>query len=368
MAAQDCKGYWYAATVLAVSDDSVPQYLVKFRGFPAAQNESVPKNRIRQNLTKAQIVQLNAAIAWGNSTAGLDAARGTWAVDKITAKKGRLSDGIKYLCTWQGWPASHTTWEPKRNLPSWLVADFERSQKQAVGADGKAAAPTGAPFVHAATEGTDATARRKHAPVTVWKDEIVREAGIILPKQKAAGQKQIIRMICSAWAFVDLHHLISELAAKLELPVATADLVTPIASERGAAGGKHVTDSFYIMSYGVIHELMGPNGTDALALRENNTAAMLIPPLKFAFKTVRDAKPARCQLFVTAEFGCFVWGSKVWDFVKPKDPTKETWDERVERGTKEFNHSRAIAMAVIKLAEAKEGLVPAAMVDWLKVV
>ena len=144
--------------------------------------------------------------------------------------------------------------------------------------------------MHVATEGTDATARRKHAPVTVWKDEIVREAGIILPKQKAAGQKQIIRMICSAWAFVDLHHLISELAAKLELPVATADLVTPIASERGAAGGKHVTDSFYIMSYGVIHELMGPNGTDALALRENNTAAMLIPPLKFAFKTVRDAR------------------------------------------------------------------------------
>ena len=54
---QACKGYWYAATVLAVSDDSVPQYLVKFRGFPAAQNESVPKNRIRQNLTKAQIVE-----------------------------------------------------------------------------------------------------------------------------------------------------------------------------------------------------------------------------------------------------------------------------------------------------------------------
>ena len=107
VAAQDCKGYWYAATVLAVSDDSVPQYLVTFRGFPAAQNESVPKNRIRQNLTKAQIVHLNAAIAWGNSTAGLDAARGTWAVDKITAKKGRLSDGrlSDGRCTWQGWPA-----------------------------------------------------------------------------------------------------------------------------------------------------------------------------------------------------------------------------------------------------------------------
>ena len=99
VAAQDCKGYWYAATVLAVSDDSVPQYLVTFRGFPAAQNESVSKNRIRQNLTKAQIVHLNAATAWGNSTAGLDAARGTWVVDEITANKGRrlMSDGFKYL-------------------------------------------------------------------------------------------------------------------------------------------------------------------------------------------------------------------------------------------------------------------------------
>ena len=52
-------------------------------------------------------MHLNAAIAWGNSTAGLDAARGTWAVDRITAKKGRLSDGrlSDGRCTWQGWPA-----------------------------------------------------------------------------------------------------------------------------------------------------------------------------------------------------------------------------------------------------------------------
>ena len=365
--AQDAKGYWYEAKVVAVGSESKPKFFVKFLGFTERHNEWVPKTRIRQNQTKTQIVELNAAVAWGSNTAGLDAAEGTWNVDQIIGKK-TIGVGIKYQCTWEGWDASQSTWEPKRNLPSWLVAEYEAKLKPEVIKRGKspaAAAPRG-PFVDAETEGTDPEARRQHAPVTLWIEEVARDAACLLPRQKIASLKQISRMLCPAWAFVDIRHQIFELAAKLELPVSTAELVTSITSEKGAAGGKHVTDVFYVTSYDVVHALMGKTGTDALVLRENNTAVMLVPPLKFAFRTVRATGPTRCQLIVTGEFACFVWGSRVWNYVQP--PEGETEDEQTERGAKEYNHSRAIATAVTKLAAATEGVVPAAMLAWLQVV
>ena len=118
------EGYWYEAKVVAVGSESTPKFFVKFLGFTERHNEWVPKTRIRQNQTKTQIVELNAAVAWGSNTAGLDAAEGTWNVDQIIGKK-TIGVGIKYQCTWEGWDASQSTWEPKRNLPSWLVAEYD---------------------------------------------------------------------------------------------------------------------------------------------------------------------------------------------------------------------------------------------------
>ena len=86
--ARDKKGHWYAAKIVGVSTDQPVKFLVKFRGFPSSHNELVPKTRIRKNLTKGQIVELNASTTWSGNNAGLDAVNGTWIVDNIIGKKG----------------------------------------------------------------------------------------------------------------------------------------------------------------------------------------------------------------------------------------------------------------------------------------
>ena len=149
--------------------------------------------------------------------------------------------------------------------------------------------------------------------------------------------------------------------------------MTPIASERGGGGGRNIMDSFYVTSYDVLHVLVGMPDIGALVLRANRTAVMLVPPLKFAFKTVRAAG-ARQSLVVTAEFGALVWGSQLWDFnathVTP--PEGETEDERHEREAAQdatmHNHKRGIKFAVSKLAATTTGEVPPAMLDWLQAV
>jgi hypothetical protein len=371
--ARDRGGYWYAAKIMDKTADQPAKFFVQFQGFPKSHNEWVLKSHLRINATKAQIVEVNAVLAWPGSRAGLDAASGTWSVDQILKKK--VCHGVvKYHCTWEGHGADHATWEPRRNLPSWLVADFERSQKRGVGEDPPTrAAATRVPFVHTATEGTDASVRREHAPVTQWLQDVARVAGEALPKQKCSKLVPFPRVMCPAWAFVDLRHMIYVAAEELALDVPTEQLVTPIASERGGGGGKNVTDSFYITSYDVLHVIMGMPDVGALVLRANRTAVMLVPPLKFAFKTVRAAG-ARQSLVVTAEFGALVWGSRLWDFnaMHVTPPKDEDGDERAEREAAQdatmHNHKRGIKAAVVKLAASKDGVVPPAMLEWLQVV
>ena len=99
---------------------------MQYSGFPKSHNEWVPKSDLRINATKVQIVELNAGLAWPGLCEGLDVASGTFIVDQILKKK--VCRGVaKYHCTWVGLGAGHATWEPRRNLPPWLVADFEHS-------------------------------------------------------------------------------------------------------------------------------------------------------------------------------------------------------------------------------------------------
>ena len=231
-------------------------------------------------------------------------------------------------------------------MPAWLVAEYERSRQQAADAS-RRPKPTSKPYVLSATEGTDAAARRKDRLVAPWRDEVVRAIDKVLPKQKCAKAFTFPRMLCPDWAFVDLHHMLCGLADKLELPVPTEQLVTPITSEKGAAGGNYVTDSFYITNYDLLHLLMTRPGIGALLLKANGTAVMLLPPLKFAFKTTR-APGAQQSLVISGEFGALVWGSRVWHFVNP--PGKEMPQETQAREAKEHNHKRGIYCALTKLA------------------
>ena len=78
-----------------------------------------------------------------------------------------------------------------------------------------------------------------------------------------------------------------------------------------------------------------------------SSLVMLLPPLKFAFKTTR-APGAQQSLVISGEFGALVWGSRVWHFVNP--PGKEMPQETQALEAKEHNHKRGIYCALTKLA------------------
>ena len=100
--AKDKGGFWYAAKIIEKTADQPAKFYVQFSGFPKSHNEWVPKAHLRINATKAQILEVNAVLAWDGSSAGLDAASGTWTVDQILQKKVSRSRVTKYQCTWEG--------------------------------------------------------------------------------------------------------------------------------------------------------------------------------------------------------------------------------------------------------------------------
>ncbi len=81
--AKDKKGYWYRAKVLAERGGNPRSYFVHIQGFRSNHDEWVPKARIRLTATKAQIVQLNARVAWMGNTTGLNADENSWEIDEI---------------------------------------------------------------------------------------------------------------------------------------------------------------------------------------------------------------------------------------------------------------------------------------------
>ena len=98
--AKDKKGYWYRAKVLAERGGNPRSYFVHFQGFRSNHDEWVPKARIRLTATKAQIVQLNARVAWMGNTTGLNADENSWEIDEIVGKK-HCGGSIKYLVKWE---------------------------------------------------------------------------------------------------------------------------------------------------------------------------------------------------------------------------------------------------------------------------
>ena len=99
--AKDKKGYWYRAKVLAERGGNPRSYFVHFQGFRSNHDEWVPKARIRLTATKAQIVQLNARVAWMGNTTGLNADENSWVYrrDISCALVGNLSNKKEFPTT-----------------------------------------------------------------------------------------------------------------------------------------------------------------------------------------------------------------------------------------------------------------------------
>ena len=66
--------------------------------------------------------------------------------------------------------------------------------------------------------------------------------------------------------------------------------MTDIVGLKGTKGGKHIVDRFEVQATQVVERLVAAynkTGHGALALRKQNTAVMLVPPLKLSFRSQR---------------------------------------------------------------------------------
>lgn len=85
--------------------------------------------------------------------------------------------------------------------------------------------------------------------------------------------------------------------------------MTDIVGLKGTKGGKHIVDRFEVQATQVVERLVAAynkTGHGALALRKQNTAVMLVPPLKLSFRSQRrepdDARVMPTELLLQGHF------------------------------------------------------------------
>ena len=151
------------------------------------------------------------------------------------------------------------------------------------------------------------------------------------------------------------------------------EYVSDIKGIKGTRGGKHVEDRFSIVSTELVELLVGPFnscGYGSLALRKQNTAVMLVPPLSFTFKTQRpadddedaDKNPRKfpTELTVTGHFITLVDRK-----AQRKAPLWKFDDERAAYSKEnKLAYKMAVAAAMRALGP---GVVPAHMLESLSI-
>ena len=362
--ARDSKGHWYPALIVGKRGAaSSLQVKVHFDGWPERWDEWVQHaTHVRPPPSKAQL----AALVHGRvmeHTTGFDPSTKEWMVDTIVGRRRRRGCW-QYKVRWQGWGEEDDTWEPKRNLPDGLADEYEAAQ--AIPARHESRPRSTVPYVLGMAQEPPSAKR--------WLAAIADEAATLVSKTKAAERLRLGKLFCPAFIFVALHRELRELAAGLGLGgVTPEELVTAIEPEKGAGGGEQIVDAFYITSPDVLAALVepasqGPRSRGALYLHLNSTATMLLPNLKFEFRTTRSGGLE--ELVVTGACGALIWGGSPsaasWDFVRG-GLKGESAEDKQRRENTEHDHKRAIAAAVAGLAQQQtENIVPASMRTWLQ--
>ena len=141
--------------------------------------------------------------------------------------------------------------------------------------------------------------------------------------------------------------------------------MTDIIGIKGTKGGKHVVDRFEVVSTQVVEELVAfhnKSGHGALALRKQSTAVMLVPPLKFTFKTQRraagDAFAMPTELTMQGHFVMLV------DRKAMKKPPLWKFDE--ERADYSDEIKLAYKMAVARAMRERSDVVPKHILKFLE--
>ena len=205
--AQDKKGFWYRAKVIAERGEKTREFQVKFSGFPSTHNEWVQLARLRQKASKQQIVQLNTSALF-STIQGFNAEQGSWKVDKIVGKRYVRSGGVRYRVRWEGFDESWDTWEPKENFGAGIVEEYDAMQSETEERGRARAVPESrGPFVLEATKESNQELRREHADVTYLLDVVARAAveAVAAPGRKEACRRVLKRISVAPWMFVDMN-------------------------------------------------------------------------------------------------------------------------------------------------------------------
>ena len=148
----------------------------------------------------------------------------------------------------------------------------------------------------------------------------------------------------------------------------SAEYISQIKGIKGVRTGKKIEDQFEIESTELVEALVGPfnnKGCGSLALRKQNTAVMLVPPLQFTFKTERakageDPRKFATELTVTGHFITLVDRK-----AQRKNPLWKFDDERADYSAEnKLAYKMALAAAMRELGPA---IVPKHILKFLEI-
>ena len=282
---------------------------------------------------------------WGSKAGHLE--EDMWEVESIVKRK-RQKNKDGFLVRWSGTNKEGEAWQPSwvalEDICPQLVDEFENPPEIPA-----------LPYV----ETVAASIPHEIADELVgeWADDIGRQAAKLLSRQRDEfACRRLFQMSpCPPWLFTALFRHYKAVANE-------PNFIGEIRAVKGSRGGKYIEDQFDIVSTDLVSRIVGEvnaTGHGALALRENNTAVMLVPPLEFKFKARRQEGSEKwpSELVVTGHFMCLV------DRKGRKGPRWAFDDDRAEYGI-ENKHAYKLAVAEAMRALGRE-VVPAHLLDFL---
>jgi hypothetical protein len=342
---RDAKGHWYDAKVVDERGEGQERELrIHWHGWNAKYDEWI-------QATSDRILDEDEELPeevhdWGSKRGHLGDDQ--WEVARLL-KRQRREGSLGYVVEWAEIKEDGEAWAPSwvalQDICPQLIEEFENPP-----------AELAQPYVESIEE---VTIPPEIADVLVveWRDDIGRQAAKLLARQRDEFACRRLFQIspCPTWLFTALRRALVSLAND-------DSYVTEIRAVRGSRGGKFIEDQFDVVSTDLVSKLVGEfnaAGHGALALRENNTAVMLVPPLEFKFRTRRQEGTEKwpTELLVTGHCMCLV------DRKGAKGPRWAFDDDRAEYGP-ENKHAYKLAVADAMRALGRD-VVPTRLLDFL---
>ena len=343
--ARDGKGHWHIGNVYqARLRAGEPQYRICWSApFSGVSDWLSTADGVRAVTSDQKRRRDNDRQVYGNvATRQVRAGAVCWTVEKLVSGPRRSSKGKgeEWRVRWAGF-AGHKdeyTWEPTKNLPDELIADFrkEATQMKRAATVARNRPPPPPPHVRALLKAAPAVRQQRAADAEILQEELGRQAAILLRRQKHGSPhlRLLLNAPCSEAQFVGLFDRFRAMAVPLAgahppPPMPTPPRaahhrarslagqprrhVTDIVCKAGGLGGASVVDQFYVSNSDLIEQLVAPYNTGraatgSLRRRSQNCLVMLVGPLVVQFTTVRggDGPPPLHRVRVMGRFAALL--------------------------------------------------------------